>query len=508
MKSSSIKKWTLRILVTIIVVSIISCLGIKSQLKHSSGGNTEIVDSSKFKVSNVPLAIANISVLSADCSKMIDSLTVLVRDGQIVSLEKDSETPNGYQLIDGTGQYLIPGLVDTHVHLKNSKNDLLLYLANGITHVCEMFGNEKHLEWRKEANEGALSPKIYVATRKLGSKKGVMPEIRSWFGSMKNYSNPTKARQAVRKFKEQGYDAIKLSTFLEAPIYNVIVDEAKKQNIPAIGHLTNEIGLEGLYTSGQSQLAHIEEITKSTMEAFGGLGYENTDEYLTYLKENCNAIAVRIRESNIVVSSTIWLMESLPKQKFDLDKFIKTIALEYTNPGQIEGSRMSKGWLPGNNFYENLDIKNNPAENEKSQLFWKTYVEAIHIMTKALADNNVTIIAGTDANTTCTVPGFSLHDELESLHNSGMTNAQVLYSTTVAPAEWMQTNSGRIEAGYDADLVLLENNPLENINNTRTINAVIRNGKLIDKQQLDAILLSIKEANNRTRNLSIDKFIN
>jgi hypothetical protein len=226
------------------------------------------------------------------------------------------------------------------------------------------------------------------------------------------------------------------------------------------------------------------------------------------LKENCDAIAIRIRESNIVVASTIWLMESLPKQKFDLDNFIKTIALEYTNPGQVEGSRMAKGWLPGNNFYENLDIKNNPAENEKSQLFWKTYVEAIHIMTKALADNNVTIIAGTDANTTCTVPGFSLHDELQSLHNSGMTNAQVLYSATVAPAKWMQTNSGKIEIGYNADLVLLENNPLENINKTRPINAVIRDGKLLNKQQLDAILLSIKEANNRSRNLSIDKFIN
>lgn len=508
MKYSSIKKWTIRIFTALIIVSIISCLGIKSQLKHSSGGNTEIVDRTKFRVSDEPLAITNISVLSTDCTKMIDSLTVLVRDGEIVSLEKDSEIPNGYQLIDGTGQYLIPGLVDTHVHLKNSKNDLLLYLANGITLVYEMFGNEQHLEWRKEANEGALSPKIYVATRKLGSKKGVMPKIRSWFGSMKNFSNPTKARQAVRKFKEQGYDAIKLSTFLEKPIYNAIVDEAKKQNIPAIGHLTNEIGLEDIHTSGQTQLAHIEEITKSTMHAFGGLEYENTNEYLAYLKENCDAIAIRLRESKIVVSSTIWLMESLPKQKFDLDNFIKTIALEYSNPGQVEGSRMAKGWLPGNNFYEDLDIKNNPEVNKKSQLYWKTYVEAIHIMTKALANNNVTIIAGTDANAMCTVPGFSLHDELESLHNSGMTNTQVLYSATVAPAEWMQTNTGKIEPGYTADLVLLKKNPLVNINNTRTINAVIRKGKLVDKQQLDAILLSIKKANDRSRKQSIDTFLN
>ncbi|WP_347922865.1 amidohydrolase family protein [Pontimicrobium sp. SW4] len=508
MKYKTIKKWSLRIILILVVISIASCIGVKSQIKQHLGAKTELINPSIFKIDESPLAIKNVSVLSTDCTKMLDSLTVLIRNGKIISITKDVSITNEYNIIDGTGQYLIPGLVDTHAHLHDSKNDLLLYLANGVTHISEMFGQERHLKWRKEAEDGALSPKIYVASRKLASKKGIMSKIRSWFGSSPNYTTTNKARKAVRKHKEEGYNALKLSTFLNTEIYYAITDEAKKQNIPTIGHLTSDVSLKGLYTSGQSQLAHIEEITKATMHDFGGLSYDNTEAYLTYLKKNVDAIAIELKEIEMVVSSTIWLMESLPKQKFDIENFLKTIELEYQNPGEIEGSKLAKGWLPGNNSYENLDIKNNPEKAKKSKLFWKTYVEAIHIMTKALADNGVTITAGTDSNTAGVIAGFSLHDELESLNKSGLTNSQVLYAATLAPAKWMQSDAGKIEVGLRADLVLLEKNPLEDINNTRTINAVIANGKFLDRTILDKMLQSIKDANNRSRKINIDTFIN
>lgn len=506
MKLTKIKKGSFYLLLALITISIVSCLGIKSQIKQHSGSNTERVNPSNFKIPSSVLAITNVSVLSKDCTQMLDSLTVLISKGKILSVSKSGNIPKGFKVVDGTGKYLIPGLMDTHVHLNDSKNDLLLYLANGVTYVSEMYGNKKHLKWRKEAREGGLSPQIYVATRKLASKKGFMHVVRSWFGANPNFRKTTKARKAIKKYKEQGYDGIKLSSFLEIKIYKAITDEAKKQNIPVIGHLSIDVGLNTLYTSGQSQLAHIEEITKNTMKNFGGLNYDNTSEYLEYLNKIKDDIAIKLRESNIAVSSTIWLMESLPKQKFDLDNFIKTIELEYVNPGFIEGSKMAKGWLPGNNSYENLEVKNNPKKNKKSQLFWKTYVEAVHIMTKALADNNATIIAGTDANTACTVPGFSLHDELESLSKSGLTNSEVLYAATVAPAEWMQSNSGKIATGYNADLVLLNSNPLKNIKHTKSIESVIVGGKLLDRKILDLMLRKVKEANNLSRKVDINKF--
>ncbi|SEK49005.1 Amidohydrolase family protein [Aquimarina amphilecti] len=507
MKRTSIKKWILGIVLLLLIISIGSCIRINSKINQHQGAKTELVDSSIFNSINSPLAITNVNVLSTDCTKMLDSLTVLIKEGKIVSIEKEIKVTDEYTSIDGSGKYLIPGLIDTHVHLKKSKNDLLLYLANGVTTVGEMFGDESHLEWRQQVEKGSLSPNLYVATRKLGSEKGVMPKIRSWFGAPKTYRTERKARRAVRKFKKQGYDAIKL-TNLESKIYNAIVDEANKQNIPAIGHLGPDVGLEGLYKSGQSQLTHIEEIVKNTMNDFGIVYSNKTEEYLKYLEKNADSIAIKIKDNHIVVSSTIWLVESFPKQKLELDSFIKTIPLEYANPGIVEGSSITRGWTPGNNYYENLDAKNDPELYKRVKIYWDTYVKAHHIMTKALIKHNATVVAGTDANVACAIPGFSLHEELVCLHKVGLSTSGVLQATTMHAGEWMQRDIGKIKVDYKADLLLLKKNPLENIGNTRTIEAVITNGKLLGRPTLDKMLESVEQANNRSRKISIDRYIN
>ncbi|MFT5862250.1 MAG: imidazolonepropionase-like amidohydrolase [Flavobacteriales bacterium] len=133
----------------------------------------------------------------------------------------------------------------------------------------------------------------------------------------------------------------------------------------------------------------------------------------------------------------------------------------------------------------------------------------MHILTRVLFRNGVVVTAGTDANGACgVILGFSLRDELESLSKVGLTNAQVLQAATVASAKWMQGNTGKIEAEYKADLVLLKENLLEGIRNTRAIHAVIANGKYLDRALIDEILKSIKEANNKSRKINIDGFIN
>ena len=203
MKFMTVKKWSLGILLTLLTVSVVSCLGVKSQINTHLGKNTELVNTSKFKAFSGSIAIKNVSTLSSDCSQMLDSMTVLIKDGEIINVAKEINITSEYKVVNGTGKYLIPGLIDSHVHLKNSKNDLLLYVANGITHVSEMTGSKRHLQWREEANTGSLSPKIYVATRKVGSQKGFIRKIKGlFFDQPLNYTTTTKARNAVRESKE------------------------------------------------------------------------------------------------------------------------------------------------------------------------------------------------------------------------------------------------------------------------------------------------------------------
>lgn len=473
------------------------------QLKKHTGELTEIIDPKLFFNSYERIGIKNVNILSID-GEYFQLKNIILSKGVIESVTHIDSLDYGVNYMDGNGKFLIPGLSDTHVHLLNSKNDLYLNLANGITSIAEMFGTEKHLKWKEEYQNGEISPKIFVATSKLGSQKGFNAKMSKNYGGVIHLQNTESAREIVRDFKQQGYDAIKLGTFMYQDIFDIIIEESKVQDIPVIGHLSIDKTLADFYTSGQSELAHVEEITKATMREFGGVNSKNTEAYISYLKNNANKIALNLKKNNISVSTTIWLMESLPKQKFDLENFVKTIKLEYVNPGLLEGSGLNKGWLPGNNEYEAIFDTNEALE--KSKIFLKTYVEAIQIVTKALAENDATLLAGTDANVAGVVSGFSLHNEMESLSKLGISNSNVLKSATLSPAEFMNFKIGKIQQGYDAGLVLLSKNPLENINNSKEIESVFFGNYSINKNQIEQLLLEIARLNNEDRNTSIDKY--
>ena len=508
---SSIKNWVIGFLfVLVISATSVSCKMI-SEINFSLGQHTEVVNSSQFKVTSGKLAIKNVSVLSADSELMLRNKTVLIKNDKIEAIEDSVNIPEGYYVIDGTNKFLIPGLIDSHVHIKKSPNDLLLYLANGITQVGEMTGMKEHIQYQKEIEEGIrLGPDIYIASPKVSSEKGIRATFRSWFEKrQQNYTSIKAARRAVKKYKDKGYKAVKLaSQVFDRDIYFAINDEAKKQDIPVIGHLPVYVYMEDLYTSGQSQLSHIASIIQSEMNEFRGVNYKNADAFLSYFKNKADSIAIKLKESNIAISTTLWVYETMPEQDFNLSEFLKTIPLEYQNPGWLEQSKFSGGWLPGTgNSYENPD-NTDPESKRQSEIYWNTQTEALHVMTIALAKHGVTITAGTDANGAHgAIAGFSLHNELESLNNAGMTNAQVIQSATLATAQWMGINCGKIDVGYEADLVILNKNPLENIQNTNNIDAVITNGKYLGRETLDKMLQEVKKANNRSRKVNIDEYL-
>lgn len=508
---SLIKKSLISLLTLAIIGGIIVSYIMLSEVDKTLGGHVEVVDTSQLSFTFGKLAIKDITVLSEDGRTMLPNHTVLIKNTKIEALGDSINIPNDYEIIDGRGKYLIPGLIDAHVHLKKSKNDLLLYLANGITQVGEMTGMKEHFKYAKDIEDGTfLGPRIYIASPKVSSQKGFKATFRSWFERRhQNFTSQKAIREAVRDYKKEGYKAIKLSSHLfEKEMYLALIDEAKKENIPVIGHLPIYIYMEDLYTSGQSQLSHIGSITQSEMNEYGGVDYTNADKFLAYFRTKADSIAIKLKQNNITLSSTLWIYEHIDDQDFELAEFLKTIELEYQNPGWVEGTKFSGGWLPGTGNSYNNPNNNDPESKRQSAIFWDTRTEALHEITRALIQHDVTITAGTDANgANGVVPGFSLHDELESLSKVGMSNAQVLHSATLASAEWMQTNSGKIKIGYDADLVLLDDNPLDDISNTKAINAVITNGKYLNRTTLDTMLEKVKEANNRSREVNIDEFL-
>jgi len=413
-----------------------------NELNKVLGKSTNVINISSIVKPSTITIIKNVNVLSEDCSYFIKNQDVTIKDGMIIQLGENKILDSTATVIDGKNKFLIPGLIDSHVHLKESKNDLFLYLINGVTYVREMAGSPVILEWRKAIQKTGLGPRMFIASPPIFSESGLTGYYYSWTRHSINYSTKNDAEKAISKISEQGYDAVKMYGFVNPDMFKATIESAKKHNIPVIGHIPL-VNLETFYHSGQVEAAHIEELTIKTIDDFGKSISKNPEEYLKFLKVNSMHIAKKMKENNISVTSTVWLCESFPGQRFDLKSKLKETALKYVNPKIIEGTMLYKlGWLPGTNGYE-YDGKEDQSAKKLSQTFWNTYVQAIHIMTRALVDNKVVIMAGTDSNVATVVPGFSLHNELESLSKAGMTNAKVLYSATVAPSTWMNSNTGK-----------------------------------------------------------------
>ncbi|QCW98986.1 amidohydrolase family protein [Aggregatimonas sangjinii] len=506
------KKTTLKILKFILLFVVIGAIGsylyIDYELHKILGRSTEVINISSIITPSSSVQIRNVALLSEDCSYFNEKQNVLLQDGKIVAIDSNTTIDKNIKIVDGTNKYLIPGLVDSHVHLKESKNDLYLYLINGVTSIREMAGNSIALNWKKSIDQDdEIGPRMFIASKTISSVSGLEGYYHEWTRQGINYTTKEDAQKAIEEIKQEGYDAIKMYSFVTPEMFKTTIEIAEEFDIPVIGHIPNKIRLDTFYTAGQKEVAHIEELTKQNMDDFEKSIARNPEEYIEFLKSRSNQIAKELKKNHICVVSTANLMESLPIQKFDLESKLKEIPLQYVNPKILEGTSIVKlGWLPTRNPYEYdgiIDVE----QKRLTKIFWETYVEAIRIMTKSLMKYDVTILAGTDANVPPMVPGFSLHEELKTLSKYGMTNTEVLYAATVAPNEWMKRKSGRIKVGYDSDLVLLSKNPLEDIENVKTIEYVFVNESIIDKNQINDILQSIEQVNGKNRSLEIDEFV-
>jgi len=510
MKLRKLKKWLLRLSLALLLIILGFLIFANNELKQMFGAYTDIVDSSQFDVVSIPTTITNISILSPDGSRFIENQTVRIDKGKINSIDSINKGPTTPLIINGQGKYLIPGLVDAHVHTWQSPNDLLLYVANGVTHIREMMGNSEHLKWRQEIEEGKrLGPKMFVASNKIQSFGLFKGWFMNWSQGNLNLNKTDQAFSTINNLSNKGYDAIKIGSFLSKGAYKGLSTEMDKIGLPLIGHIPISVNLEALWLSNQKEVAHIEEFVKALNREFGYYTKENADEFLEFVKERSNEIASNLLKHKITVVSTLSLTESFPSQKFDLDSLLKTVQLSYVNPGIMEGTILTSrglGWLPKVNLYrlpENL----NPEEESGIKIFWDTYAKAHQIILKAMAENEVQVLAGTDSNIPVMTPGFSLHDELKSLTLSGMSPAQALRSATAAPANQMKIKSGNILPNHRADLIILNKNPLINIENTKTIDTVILNGKIFKRNQLDAILNAVKKANDKSRTSDITSYV-
>lgn len=474
------------------------------------GGNTEMVDYDKFSTPNKAVCINNVNILSPDGNAFIPNQTVCIENGVIISIDSISQKSKDVTNINGEGKFLIPGLIDSHVHLFKSPNDLLLYVANGVTEVREMIGEEDHLKWREEIRDGRIGPDMYIASPRLGSFGLIEGWWMKWTQGFNNIRDAKEAESMVKQYASEGYDAVKVYSYLNKESYEAINKVAISEGLDVVGHVPFSLELTDVLNSNQSELAHLEEVMNAFRREFGKFdNQEGANNFLAYVEKRSKEIAPELIENDISITTTLWLTKSFVRQKFELQKVLEEVELVYENPGISEWDKMipqGLGWLPEVNRYK---LSENLTAEDKSwlKIFWYTYGHACQVILKNLSAAGVDIMAGTDTNLPPTVPGFSLHDELITMNNAGMSTSQVLQSATSIPANWLGSNTGKIKQGNKANLVILEENPLENIANTRKINTVFLNGRILDRTLLDKMLESVKTANDSSRKKDISQFV-
>lgn len=421
-------------------------------------------------------ALIHVNVIPMDRERVLPDQTVIVQDGRISKVGPASTTsvPAGATKIDAAGRYLIPALADMHVHMLGqgwnvmfppeaqfSAEDLdfsrllFAYFANGVATVQVMSALPEHITLRDRISRGEiLGPRLILARMIDGPGQAWPPPLSTWVETADG------ARQAVLDAKEAGYDKIKVYSFLNQESYDSIIATAKEVGMPVDGHIPMALSVEYILEAGQNLIAHAEEVMKHT----GG----NYDE------ERIDYFAEIIAESGTWVIPTLIMKKNLLAILNDFDKELARPEVRYLHP-------MAMGIISflTSNIYLKMPPEKRTALHEGFESFEKPFTKALH-------DKGAGLVAGTDALVPITVPGFSLHRELEELVDVGMTPFEALRASTTSPFEFLGelSEAGTIETGKRADLVLLEANPLEKITNSQKIEGVMIGGRWMSKIEI------------------------
>ncbi len=413
--------------------------------------------------SRAPIAYVGVNVLPMTSETVLENQTVYIREGVIEGIGPADSffVPEGTTRIERPGAYLMPGLCDLHVHFfggRDGNADTLdLYLANGITTVLNMRGSRGTLQMRDDILSGeALGPRLYTTSPILGN---LSPTPATF----------DKGVEMVESFHEDGYDFVKVYNRIPEEGSRGVVEAAKRLGIPLVGHAVRSVGIDGAIEAGQ-HIAHMEELLYGYFD-----DVEPTDEAIA-------ALAARMKDAGISVIATLIAYHNIIRQVDDLEAML-------ASPGvDVLEDRLVERWDREHNEYLSA------FDAEETDRVLRPGLALQQKLVRMFHDAGVPILLGTDAMIPVVVPGYSAHDELQELVEAGLTPYEALAAGTRDAAAFLNDDAiGTIEAGKRADLVLLANNPLEDITHTTTILGTCVRGQWLDRDQLNTRLNTIRQ---------------
>ncbi len=416
------------------------------------------------------------SVIAIEGATLIDGtgraplarMTILIEGNRIHQIGKQGELtpPRGARVISASGKYIIPGLIDSHVHYRHPWMHKL-FLANGVTTVRDLGGDiERVLTLRQEIRVGnILAPRLFV------SGMGINPR------SMKalNFSSPGEMTEALVK---AGVDGIKVTGYTPSELEE-IVEVAHANGLIVYGHtgpmvdgrapgalLAIQSGLDGI----EHINALIEDSQEGTLELPGEFDATLRDHLFRYWYGRVH------RKFN----------------QTKADRLIQLMVQEgvYWAPTLVNSSRHERSTEelasdPALRYIPEGSLDTQTRFGEEAHQDWKQTLALAKNLIRQFHEAGGLLIAGTDTPGAA-LPGWSVHQEMELFVQAGISPMAALQTATLNNAKVLQQDKqlGTVEVGKYADLVILDADPLEDIHNARKIHRVIKNGLLLDPQEL------------------------
>ncbi|MEX2233565.1 MAG: amidohydrolase family protein [Cyclobacteriaceae bacterium] len=427
---------------------------------------------------NQQVVFEDVTVIPMDTEKTLQHQTVVTRGGRITAMgdSKKVKYEKDAVVIRSTGKYLIPGLAEMHAHVppnedvQSMKEVLMLFVLNGITTIRGMLGHPKHLELREGILKGeVLGPHFYTTGPSFNGSS-----VRS----------PEDGAAMVRSQKEAGYDYLKLHPGLTREKFDAIAATAKEVGIPFAGHVSFDVGVWRAIEAGYSSIDHLDGFVEGLVPGIGKIQEQQAGLFGMYLGDQVDRsrmprLMKALKENNIWVVPTQSLAERWFHPDYDAEDFRKDPHRIYLDPQTAEQWISSKKNLVNNPEFKEDEIKN--------------FVQLRRDLILECQKNGVGLLLGCDAPQVFNVPGFSTHNELEYLVKAGLTPYQAMRTGTLNVAKYLnKSDAGLVKAGAVSDLILLNANPLTDINNTREISGVMIGDKWMDKTYIDAELKKLE----------------
>lgn len=445
------------VLITVIIILVTDTLGL-SYLKAKNN----------LASNNTTYLISNVNVVPMNQDTVLMDKVVYIKNGVIESISENIDV-EGIEVFDAMGKYLVPGLIDMHVHVWD-RYELGLYLSNGVTALRNLWGMPMHLRIKEDVNnDEIISPLFFTTGPKLTGPDFIGDDNF-------NLTNPSEAKKKVILYQHRGYDFIKTYYGLDKEIFDAVIEQATISEIDIVAHPSQKVSFSYHLNPQIKSIEHAEEIVQQALQF---------DLDTIKLQLIIDSIS---KSKHISYCPTITVFNNIYQMMLN-DSILDSESLSYMNPliKKVESKKQFDRW-----YNTKQDDESVVSRIKNQHDFHLNIIAQLH---KA----GVAIICGTDAGIGITIPGFSIHQELAFYKEAGLSNYEVLKTATVNASQThsIMNNLGTIEIGKIANLLLVDNNPLIELTSLENPSYVIVKGRKLNRETLD----SFAEKSRNRKNL-------